>query len=238
MDYAKLPAQGVGSWLQYEHACGHSGLFSEKYLAQPVGHILSGRSGNRALAEYTHPVLAEEAGGPGRRPAVDFVICNPYPRVQIAVESKWIGITRPDVENIVWDLIRLELLVHYEHARCFFVLGGKKGDLEDLFSDALFNGGSTDRQPRPFLRHDSNVIHTVSIGVVDGVRLPMLDATFAKYSDLKFPSKIATRRSAPFPERQIKSGYQIYVWEVRSAERRHTFRGGAMKGFFPKPIRT
>jgi hypothetical protein len=47
MNYARLLADGVGSWLQYEHACGHSGLFSEKYLAQPIGHILSGRSGNR-----------------------------------------------------------------------------------------------------------------------------------------------------------------------------------------------
>jgi hypothetical protein len=119
MDYAKLLAHGVGSWLQYEQACGHSGLFSEKYLAQPIGHILSGRSGNRALAEYAHPVLVKTARGPGRRPAIDFAICNPYPKVEIGVESKWIGKTRPDVESIVWDLMRLELLVHHEGARCF-----------------------------------------------------------------------------------------------------------------------
>jgi hypothetical protein len=60
MDYAKLLAHGVGSWLQYEHACGHSELFSEKYLAQPIGNILSGQTGNRARAEFTHPVLSGE----------------------------------------------------------------------------------------------------------------------------------------------------------------------------------
>ena len=63
MNYANLLADGVGSWLQYEHACGHSGLFSEKYLAQPVGHILSARSGNRALAEYIHPILKPHIAG-------------------------------------------------------------------------------------------------------------------------------------------------------------------------------
>lgn len=235
MDYARLLAHGVGSWLQFEQACGHSGLFSEKYLAQPIGHILSGRSGNRALAEYTHPVLGSAASGPGRRPAIDFAVCNPYPKVEIGVESKWIGKTQPDVESIVWDIIRLELLVHHEGARCFFVLGGKRGDLEGLFANEMFRHGSTNRRPQPFLRHESNILHTVSLGPIDGVRIPLLGSTFEKYSELKFPSQVVTRRSAPFPEAQIKNGYQIYVWEVRSVARRTTFLGGAMKRYFPKP---
>jgi hypothetical protein len=238
MDYAKLLAHGVGSWLQYEQACGHSGLFSEKYLAQPIGHILSGRSGNRALAEYAHPVLVKTARGPGRRPAIDFAICNPYPKVEIGVESKWIGKTQPDVESIVWDLMRLELLVHHEGARCFFVLGGKRGDLEGLFADKLFKRGSTDRKPRPFLRHDNNVIHSVSLGPVDRTRIGLFESTFENYPDLQFPSHVVSRRTAPFPERQIKNGYQVYVCEIRSVGNRTTFRGGAMKGYFPKPSRS
>lgn len=234
MDYAKLLSHGVGAWLQYEQACGHSGLFSEKYLAQPIGHILSGRSGNRALAEYTHPVLVSEASGPGRRPAIDFAVCNPYPKVEIGVESKWIGKTQPDVESIVWDLVRLELLVHHEGARCFFVLGGKRGDLEGLFANQVFKNGSTDRQARPFLRHDSNTLHSVSLGPIDRVRIPLLGSMFEKYSELKFPSKIVSRRTAPFPEGQNKGGYQVYVWEVQSVAKRTEFLGGAMKRYFQK----
>ena len=62
----------------------------------------------------------------------------------------------------MWDLISLELLVYHEGARCFFILGGKRVDLEKLFANEMFKRGSTNRQPRPFLRHESNSLHTVS----------------------------------------------------------------------------
>jgi hypothetical protein len=91
MDYAKLLARGVGAWVQYEWACDHSGLFSEKYLAQPIGHILAGQSKNRASAEYTHTILSAHMKGPGKRPAVDFVVFGKYPKIEIAIESKWFG---------------------------------------------------------------------------------------------------------------------------------------------------
>jgi hypothetical protein len=166
MDYAKLLARGVGAWVQYEWACDHSGLFSEKYLAQPIGHILAGQSKNRASAEYTHTILSAHIKGPGKRPAVDFVVFSKYPKIEIAVESKWFGKTSVPVEDIVWDLVRLELLAH-EGARCFFVFGGKRRNLSKLFSSQAFAKGTTNRQRRPFLRHDSNVVHTISIGPID-----------------------------------------------------------------------
>jgi hypothetical protein len=233
MNYAKLLAHGVGSWLQYEQACGHSGLFSEKYMAQPIGHILSGRSRNRVLAEYTHPILSAGSSGPGRRPAIDFVVCDPYPQVKVGVESKWIGKTRVTIEDIVWDLIRLELLAHHQKAQCYFVLGGKRRNLDDLFDNPAFVHGSTNRQRKPLLRHDNNVIHTISIGPIDKRKLGMLDPFFDRYPDLAFPFRIVSRRSAPFPEDQVINGYQVYVWEVRSISDRMTFRGGAMKTLYP-----
>jgi len=148
MDYARLLTQGAGAWLQFEHACDRGGLFSEKYLAHPIGQILSARSGNRAIAEYKHPVLAPLAKGAGHRPEVDFVVCEPYPRVSIAVESKWIGRTKPSLQSILWDMIRLELLAHQEKARCFFVLGGKRADLDKYFANEVFSGASTKPQYR------------------------------------------------------------------------------------------
>jgi hypothetical protein len=234
VDFAKLLARGVGSWLQYERTCGHSELFSEKYLAQPIGNILSGQTGNRARAEFTHPVLSKQAGRRGRRPAIDFVVCNPYPRVEIGVESKWIGKTKPSIESIVWDLIRLELLAHHEHARCFFVLGGKHVNLNNLFDDNRFKFGSTNRHRRPFLRHDDNVLHTIGIGPIDRTRIAMLEEIFKTYPRLEFPTHISTRRSAPFPDEKTKDVYQVYTWEISSVRRRSTFRGEAMKGLFPR----
>jgi len=232
MDYARLLAHGVGSWLEYEMACGHGGLFSEKYLAQPIGHILSGRSNRRVLAEYRHPILSESMRGPGRRPAIDFVVCDPYPTVKLGVESKWIGKTSVAVDDIVWDLIRLEILAHTQSARCFFVLGGKRKNLLKLFSTEAFAQGTTNRQRKPFLRHDNNVIHTISVGPIDRKKLGMLDSIFRKFPDLKFPYSIVTRRSAPFPEDQVADGYQVYVWEIRSAHRRATFTGDSMRTLF------
>jgi hypothetical protein len=235
MNYARLLADGVGSWLQYEQACGHSGLFSEKYLAQPVGHILSGRSGNRTLAEYTHPVLTSLTRRTGRRPAIDFAVCDPFPSVAIAVESKWAGATQPSIEGIAWDLIRLELLAHHENARCYFILGGRRRELEKLFALPAFWDVATNRQRKPLLRHDAAGMHAINIGPIDRVRTPILGDIFEKYPELSFPSGIVTHLSSPFPVEQIKSGYQVYVWQIRSAQPRTTFLGGKMKQHFARP---
>ena len=234
MNYARLLADGVGSWLQYERACGHSGLFSEKYLAQPVGHILSGRSGNRTLPEYTHSTLASHTRRTGRRPAIDFAVCDPYPSVAIGVESKWIGSTTPSAESIAWDLIRLELLAHHEQASCYFLLGGKRRDLERLFGSAGFWNVTNDRQRKPLLRHDAPGQHSITIGPIDRARIPILEDEFENYSDLLFPSRIVTHRSQPFPKDATKDGYQVYVWQIRSAQPRTTFLGGRMKQYFPR----
>ncbi|MBP1861576.1 hypothetical protein [Rhizobium herbae] len=163
MNYARLLCEGVGSWLQFEHACDRSGLFSEKYLTQPIGQILSARSGNRVRAEYVHPVLSELAKGPGRRPEIDFVVCDPYPSITIAVESKWIGKTKPSVDKIFWDLIRLEMLAHHSKARCFFVLGGMRSDLNSYFKHKLFSGIEPGEQTRPLLRTDINNAHRTAL---------------------------------------------------------------------------
>ena len=96
--------EGVGAWLMFEFSCDRSGLFSEKYLSQPIGQILSAVSGDRVIAEYRHTPLAQFMRGPGRRPEIDFAVCDPFPDVKFAIESKWIGKTIPSVRSIVWDI--------------------------------------------------------------------------------------------------------------------------------------
>ncbi|WP_146102049.1 hypothetical protein [Rhodopila globiformis] len=223
LDYAKILTQGVGGWLQFERACGRVELFSEKYLAQPIGQILSGQSNNRARAEYRHPILGPLATGPGRRPEVDFVVCDPYPKISIAVESKWIGKTKPSVQSIIWDLIRLELLAYHEYARCFFLLGGKKADLEKFFAQPTFSDAKS-TPARPVLRHDNNVRSRTNLVPIDKVRIPLLKALFEDYQDQEFPHRIISRRAAPFPDGPTRDSFQIYTWEISSAGRRDAFR--------------
>lgn len=222
-DFARVLATGVGAWLQFEFACDRSGLFSEKYLTHPIGRILSARSANRAVAEYLHPVLANFAKGAGRRPEIDFAVCDPYPKISIAVESKWIGQTSPSVASILWDLIRLELLAHTNGARCFFVLGGKRSALEALFAKAAFSGVSAGERPRPMLRADLNLMHRTKLTPHGNPRIPLLRSLFSHYQHLELPHMFISRRSAPYPVGQPRHVPQVYVWEISSAKNRETF---------------
>lgn len=224
MDYARSLCEGVGGWLQFEYSCNRSGLFSEKYLTHPIGQILSAWSGNRAHAEYKHPILAALSEGKGRRPEIDFVVCDPYPKISLAVEAKWIGKTKPTIQNIFWDLIRLEMLAHEQSARCFFVLGGKRSDLNSLFKSKTFAGKSEAGPTRPLLHHDKNLLHKAHLVPVDEVRIPLLKLLFEQYQDFQFPHKILTRRTSPFPPLATAKDPQVYVWEVLSAPNRQTFK--------------
>jgi hypothetical protein len=234
-NYARLLADGVGAWLQYEQACGHIGLFSERYLAHPIGNILSGQTGNRVHAEYEHPVLAPLTPGAGRRPAIDFAVCEPYPTVRIAVESKWVGTTAPSFEDILWDLIRLELLVHESNAVGLFVLGGRRRELHKFFRQTSLYDASTDHKRKPLLRHDAGGNHTITIGPTDRARTPCLESIFDRYTSLAFPTKIRTARVAPFPLLQNTDGFQTYVWRIVPIEARATILGSEMKKTFPRP---
>jgi len=222
LNLTRLLTEGTGSWLHFEFTCNRSGLFSEKYLTVPIGQILS-TWGGRVQAEYRHPVLGPLAKGPGRRPEVDFVVFGEYPRIKYAVESKWIGHTTPSVESVLWDLIRLEMIAHSEGAECVFVLGGQRDALNTFFKSDKFYGARKPHQFRPLLRIDSNVIHSFPLVPTVPHRVEMLRKLFADYQDIAFPHKIATRRSAPFPQVGGLKQYQVYAWKVSSPERREEF---------------
>jgi hypothetical protein len=129
MPLVKKLTEGLGSWLHYEYCCDRSELFSEKYMAPPVGVLLSSTQNGAVFAEFEHPILTGAMVGRGRRPAIDFVVCNDYPTPVVAIETKWIGKTKITVESLLWDLVRLALLNYQFNTSCYFMLGGKKGDL-------------------------------------------------------------------------------------------------------------
>jgi hypothetical protein len=178
------------------------------------------------------PIQREVSNGPGKRPAIDFVVFGDYPKVEIAVESKWFGKTNVAIEDIVWDLVRLELLAN-EGARCLFVMGGKRRSLDALFGNPAFAKGTSNRRKKPFLHHRSNTLHTIAIGPIDKKKLGILSPMFEKFPDLEFPFLIVTRRTAPSPENTNIEGYQVYVWEISPVGNRSTFLGRDMANRFP-----
>ncbi|MFC4527269.1 hypothetical protein ISN76_11230 [Dyella halodurans] len=221
MELARKLSEGVGSWLQYQHACHRSGLFSERYLAEPIGQILSAHTRARVNAEYHHPVLAPLATGPGAKPSVDFVVLEPYPKVSVAVESKWIGQTKPSVQSIMWDLIRLELIAHTEGAECFFVLGGMRRSLDAYFKQKIFTGPKLPHNP--ILHTKTNDKFQVNLSPTAAYRVAMMKKIFAKYQSTAFPHRVIARRTDPFPVDCKANQYQIYVWHITSKVKRDIF---------------
>lgn len=230
MNLARLLSRGVASWLHFEQASNRSGLFGEKYLAMPIGQILSGRLGERVVAEYRHPVLAPLMEGRGRRPEVDFVVFDGKPRIRVAVESKWAGSTEPSIQSILWDLVRLELIAHEEGAECFFVLGGQKRKLDKLFRNRVFAADRT-WYPHPLMEFTHNSMHKVHLLPVAKHRNPTLKKMFRDYQEFPFPHHVVANRSTPFPETCSATLPQVYVWKVGASIKRKTFKPARIEAY-------
>jgi hypothetical protein len=72
-----------------------------------------------------------------------------------AVETKWVGKNGLSAAEILWDLMRLELIAHHEGADAFFVLAGRRKHLEAFFESRAFLGSpKADRSYRRLLKLD------------------------------------------------------------------------------------
>jgi len=193
MDLLRRVTEGLGAWLHYEFCCDRSELFSEKYLAPPVGILLSSAQIGRVFAEFKHPVLAPLMTGRGRRPALDFVISESYPTPNLAIESKWVS----------------------DDTDCFFVLGGKKRDLSRLFLRKEFSGPANRSDATPILNYKSNHSSSLSLTPDPHYRIPLLRKVFEGWPpSLSAPQKIMTRRTAPFPKGHPSYQYQVFAWKI------------------------
>src|SRR5437016_5030056 len=132
MNLTRRLTEGVGAWLHFEYMCNRSGLFNERYLSSAVGQILSSVFGDRVHGEFDHPVLGPLMKGRGRRPVIDYVYSDPYPTIKVAVETKWAGSSHTTISNVIWDLIRLEMIADAHKAECIFLLAGQRADLVTL----------------------------------------------------------------------------------------------------------
>jgi hypothetical protein len=164
--------------------------------------------------EFLHPVLAPLKTGPGRRPELDFVVVETYPRIVCAVESKWVGADGIKVEDVVWDLLRLELVANEAKADAFFVLAGRRKHLKAFFSSKAFLGKrrkanspyrtilKMHSQPRMGIRHPAPE------------RADLFHKLFTDYQDVSFPEVLVTSVAEKYPEICPNFQYQAYAWRV------------------------
>ncbi len=213
MNTAKRLAMAAGAWLQYEFACQRDTLFNERSLATPISNVLKSVYKHEVHAEFLHPVLAPLKSGPGRRPEVDFAVVQNYPQIICAVETKWVGVAGITMEDLLWDVLRLELIAHTEKADAYFVLAGRRKHLGEFLNSKAFLGQ---------VRAKSKVQTILKMRPQPRIKitnpLPERKALFLKvlseYQDLSFPVEISTTVGQMYPETCPTFQYQAYAWQV------------------------
>jgi hypothetical protein len=225
MKIARQLAEGVGAWLHYQLRCGHLWLFSERFLTAPVAAILDSEQKGRVFAEFDHPVLAPLMIGAGKRPKVDFAVVNPadYPKVICAVETKWIGNPLPSISDLLWDLIRLELLAHHSGCTALFLLAGKRRDLEKLFTSNAFLCPSEKRGVRPLLKIDTRRSVAIRLDNPPGDRLGIVRELVRKYRETRMPVRLLCGRPYVYPQQCNIDHFQVYVWQIMTTANRPSF---------------
>jgi hypothetical protein len=214
MNSAKRLAMAAGAWLQYEFACHRSQLFDEGSLVTPISAALNTIYKQNLHTEFLHPVLAPLKSGPGRRPELDFAVVETYPQIICAVETKWVGADGIKIEDVVWDLLRLELVAHQAKADAFFVLAGRRKHLKAFFSSKAFLGKK--RKPSSPFRTILKMRSQPKMGIRNPApeREGLFQKLFADYQDLSFPDALGTSVGERYPDFCPNFQYQAYAWRV------------------------
>jgi uncharacterized membrane protein len=218
MDIARKLSEGVASWLAYEFACDRASLFSERYMSVPIANILSVYYKAAVHAEFKHPILAPYAQGRGRRPEVDFAVVpeDNFPNAKAFVETKWLGRSDLKPEDILWDLLRLELVAHHDKADALFLLAGKKAHFNRFFASQSFIGKSSTTKNSKLLKLDNNRHGGVQVDNPSPARVTQFKSIFKAYQNLSFTTRLSTSTCQCFPAHCPNYSYQVFVWHVRS----------------------
>lgn len=224
MNISRKIAEGVAGWLMYEFHSFRGQLFSEKYLTTPIGNILSGIYKERVVAEVNHPILNANKTWQGRPPQIDFCILKEDKTIDIAVESKWLGNSQVGVGDIIWDLIRLVLLAHNLKVKCFFVLAGKRKNLQTLFNSDRFLEHRTDKRTRPVLRLFRVRKAAIRIDNPPIERMKLIKSRILQYPNISMPSSIPSGYPEIYPIKGKNADFQVYVWEISSFKNKPRFR--------------
>ena len=184
-------------------------------MSVPIANALLTVFGGSVHSEYLHPVLAPLAVGPGRRPEVDFAVVKNYPKVDCVVESKWIGKNGVSASEIIWDLLRLELVAYHESASAYFLLAGKRKHLERFFQSSSFLGKpARDGTYRRLLKLDRRANARIRVDNPPRDRLQTFQKLLSPYQSLSFSSRVTTSTPHVYPIESPMFQYQVYAWQV------------------------
>jgi hypothetical protein len=189
-------------------------LFNERYMSVPIANVLYVAYKQDVHSEFLHPILAPEMKGRGRRPEVDFAVVEDYPKLSCVLESKWLGPNGLSAEELLWDLLRLELIAHHTRADAFFLLAGKRRNIERFFKSKAFLGKEKNGKYRRLLKLDARRNARIRVDNPPKDRIEVFRKLFRPYQNVSFSSRITTSICHFYPKDCPTFQYQAYVWKV------------------------
>lgn len=185
------------------------------------------QTGMRVKAEFNHPILAKTIR-PGRKPQIDFGWFKDQdgtpeqrrvPQLLGAVETKWLGNGEPSPPEVVWDVMRLELLASHLNIEAYFVMAGFRKKIDSLFEspDFLDRRSSQPLLPTVATRH-AQVFDLRSMS-------PRVEKSLAiyreKYGDVAFPETVTVH--PPHISVPANGGHNlsfaVYTWKISPREK-------------------
>jgi hypothetical protein len=207
-------SEGVSGWLLFEFHCFRGLIFSEKYLAYPVGQILNGITEYKTNTEISHPLSNNTQGRPLQ---VDFVLLEDT-AWKYAIETKWIGDSKISLGSLIWDLIRLQnLFTDYPDIKCYFLLAGFNKKIDDLFAniEVTYNKDSTKISSITSINQSKLIFN---LNKLDSGTKEFLNKKLNKYPKFKLYSKIFCKPAHKYPNSEVYNmTFSTYTFEVLKA---------------------
>ncbi|WP_309707211.1 hypothetical protein [Armatimonas sp.] len=188
----------------------------EAYLVEKVGDILRAcysPSDYEVQNGYVHPCLSKT--GRGRKPEIDSVVINKSSdTIMIAIEAKWAGSSHCTPANILWDIVRLKILVD-RNPNCtgVFLIAGHKKNIDVCFSLPFFAPGTQHPLQQGNTRKKTfsiraNKDHQSFIEI-------QKNAWKKKYPNLEVPDSLVTVLEDPTKSANEVNRFVAKAWVIR-----------------------
>lgn len=216
-------ARATASWLEFELRCDREELFSEAYLAHPIGQVLNATTTDGVSTEEPHPLPAMNT--PGRRGAkkcLDFAVFRRGSTVLTdVIETKFATAKGPSNQEIADDLCRLELVNQpgQQPARYFLVAGRYANVLDSVINAQVNIGGG---RAAVFGTVLPSAVGTELTVEVDGSTGSLRELWKRFYNELgiAWPARFKVSLAANWPPAPDRGDMCCYVWEVGRQQNR------------------
>ena len=211
--YSKV-ADGLASWLDFEQRCGREPLFSEAYLAYPLGQLLQYQFPGRVLSEIPHPILSPLKKGPGKKPLTDFVVTGSDGQFDLVVETKWVSKAPTLLRDIIRDVVRLDLLVPKYAKVAILVLAGQSSEVIRLFENSQFQPHPANLNSKHILPLGNHTRASVRFVPIPRFRESLYTQVLTAFKGIDVSRTIQLERSGPFPRNANTTQYEVYIWKL------------------------